>query len=109
MSLTIFAVFLLTTLILFNTVNYSQIFKVFDMALLSSFNIFNFFIISILFLSTFGQKQIDQDDNLCPKLTSILCVKDVLSDILNAAKEINDIAQEIEQYIVNTKFSLSYN
>ena len=39
-------------------------------------------------------------DDLCPKMYGVLCVKDVLATILSASKQINEISKEIEQTIV---------
>jgi hypothetical protein len=35
------------------------------------------------------------------KFAVSLCVKDVLSKISSAAEQINDIAEEIQEYVVN--------
>ncbi|CAF1306567.1 unnamed protein product [Rotaria sp. Silwood1] len=54
---------------------------------------------SILFLSVYSQIKIKQDDDLCPKIIGILCVKNVLLDIARTADEINIIAHKMEQDI----------
>ncbi len=52
---------------------------------------------SMLFLLVSGQQQ----DDLCPTIRSVLCVKTVLLAISSATKDINEITRKIEQYIVN--------
>ena len=49
------------------------------------------------FLSVTSKSQ----DDLCPKIHGVLCVKDVLVNILAASKQVNEIAKEIEQTIVS--------
>ncbi len=65
------------------------------MSTLSNFNII--IILSIIFLSVNGQ----QNNDLCPTMISVLCVKDILLDISFASKEINNIGEEIQRDIVN--------
>jgi len=65
------------------------------MSTLSNFNII--IILSIIFLSVNGQ----QNNDLCPSMISVLCVKDILLDISFASKEINNIGEEIQRNIVN--------
>ncbi|CAF1101631.1 unnamed protein product [Rotaria sordida] len=77
------------------------------MSTLSNSNILILIIMSILFLSIYGQNEKQQDDNLCPKINSVLCVKKVLSEIVNAAEEINDIANKIEQNILKRERELN--
>jgi hypothetical protein len=55
----------------------------------------------IVISSTLAQKQKQQNDDLCPRITTVLCMKDVLADISSAAKKINDDAYQIERDIVN--------
>ncbi|CAF3189656.1 unnamed protein product [Rotaria sp. Silwood2] len=71
------------------------------MSMLSNSNILILIIMSILFLSVHGHREKKQGDALCPNLISVLCVKNVLLDISNAADEINIIANKIEQYILD--------
>ncbi len=63
------------------------------MSILLNFNILILIILSIVLLSVSNQRQ---DDRLCPNISSVPCVKDVLLNISSAATEINDIAQKIE-------------
>jgi len=56
---------------------------------------------SILLLSVFGQQPMKQNDDLCPEIISVLCVKVVLSKISSAAEQINGTAEEIQEYVVN--------
>jgi hypothetical protein len=65
------------------------------MSILSNFNIFIIF--SIIILSVYGQN----NNDLCPYMINVLCVKNILVDISYAAKEINDIAGTIQRDIVN--------
>jgi len=65
------------------------------MSILSNFNIFIIF--SIIIISVYGQN----NNDLCPYMISVLCVKNILVDISYAAKEINDIARTIQRDIVN--------
>ena len=64
------------------------------MATLSNFHIW---ILLIHFTTIASQK----DDGLCPPIRNILCVNEVLLDILAAAKETNVTAEQIEQSIVS--------
>ncbi len=75
------------------------------MAILLNYNILILFIISIGLVSVSSDKQ----DGLCSEIRNELCVKDVLWNILSATKEINNIAQEIEQSIVNINFLRLFN
>ncbi len=61
---------------------------------------------SILFLSIFGQETKKKHDHLCLPIGTVLCVKDVLSNILTATKTVNEINHEIEQHIVNIIFGI---
>ncbi len=56
-------------------------------------------LMSILLLSVFGQQKKPQDDELCPFISSVLCVKDVLWNIRNALKEVNETACKIHQLV----------
>jgi hypothetical protein len=78
------------------------------MSVLPSFNILMLVIIPILISSALEQKQKQNNDDLCPRITSVLCVKDVLSGISSAVKEIDSIAQQIEEHIVNLIVILSF-
>jgi hypothetical protein len=64
------------------------------MATLSNFHIW-------IFLIHFTTIASQKNDGLCPHIKNILCVNEVLSDILAAAKEIYIIAEKIEQSIVS--------
>jgi len=79
------------------------------MAILSKSYTLILIVISILPLPVFSEQYKKKHDDFCPRITTVLCVKDVLLDISNAAKEINNIAQTIKQHviIILTKFVLS--
>jgi hypothetical protein len=62
-------------------------------------------VISVLLLSVYGQ----QNKDICPSIRTVICVKDVLLDIVNAAKEIKNIVDKIEQHIVNIIFDIQIN
>ncbi len=67
------------------------------MAILSNIIIF---ILLIHLALIFSQEQND----ICPIIRTILCVKDVLLNISSAAEEINGIGQQIKQSIVSIDF-----
>jgi hypothetical protein len=48
-----------------------------------------------------GQEQTRTEDDMCAAMVETLCVKDMLSDIAKAAKDVHKMANEIERTIVN--------
>jgi len=61
---------------------------------------------SIVILCVFGQQEKKKDDYFCPFIGTTLCVEDVLLNIVNAAKKINDATYKIEQDIVKINFNI---
>jgi hypothetical protein len=54
-------------------------------------------VMSTLLLSVSGQKP---NDHMCSPLATVICVKTVLSKITKSAKDIGQIVDKIEKYIV---------
>ncbi len=69
-------------------------------------NIITLTVMSIVILSVYGQREKKKDDDLCPIIGATLCVKDVLLNIVDAAKNINGAAYKIEQDIVKIIFNI---
>ncbi len=69
-------------------------------------NIITLTVMWIVILSVFGQRKKEKDDDFCPSIGTTLCVKDVLLDIVNAAKKITDATYKIEQDIVKINFNI---
>ncbi|CAF4216805.1 unnamed protein product [Rotaria socialis] len=57
------------------------------------------FVISIFIFPAYGQQENKLDDNLCPQMISVLCVKKVLLDIASETEKIKDSAHKIKKYI----------
>ncbi|CAF1223856.1 unnamed protein product [Rotaria magnacalcarata] len=60
---------------------------------------FIIFVISIFIFPAYGQQEKILDDNLCPQMISVLCVKKVLLDIVFETQKMKDSAHKIEKYI----------
>ncbi|CAF1056771.1 unnamed protein product [Rotaria sordida] len=70
------------------------------MSILSNMNILLIILMLILFISQSDEQQLKNDD-MCNLTREILCVKDVLKDIVTMIENINQTINKIQKYILS--------
>ncbi|UJR17022.1 hypothetical protein I4U23_003920 [Adineta vaga] len=70
------------------------------MFVISNCNMLKFALALVLIVSVLGKKEEKKGDNLCPTVPNVLCVRDVLREILFSAGIVKNNANEIEQFIL---------
>ncbi len=69
--------------------------------IMTKYSVLVFIVVMKLLSSVNGQEQTRTEDDMCGGIPDTLCVKDMLSNIAKAAKNIHKMANEIEDKIVN--------
>ncbi|UJR21986.1 hypothetical protein I4U23_025054 [Adineta vaga] len=65
----------------------------------SVLSILTLVLISLGIVPIFGYHHKKTSDGLCPEIRTVLCFKDVVNNIANNAKDINNVAHQIKQQI----------